>query len=101
VTARFGYTEPIDVRSGANGRRSSPRSPESPGSAGPVRRTSYGLFVSIFGARDVRLEDISDLVGRSSTPVTETACRHEIRHALTGGTPTVNRILKVNGAKSA
>ena len=40
-------------------------------------------FVSILSAHDVRLEDISDLVGHSSTPVTETVYRHEIRPALT------------------
>jgi hypothetical protein len=36
-------------------------------------------FVSILSAHDVRLEDISDLVGHSSTSVTETVYRHEIR----------------------
>jgi hypothetical protein len=35
--------------------------------------------VSILSAHDVRLEDISDLVGRSGTSVTETVYRHEIR----------------------
>ncbi|MGD0935852.1 MAG: tyrosine-type recombinase/integrase [Streptosporangiaceae bacterium] len=40
-------------------------------------------FVSILSAHDVRLEDISDLVGHSSTSVTETVYRHEIRPALT------------------
>ena len=33
-------------------------------------------FVSILSAHDVRLEDISDLVGHSSTSVTETVYRH-------------------------
>ena len=36
---------------------------------------------------DVRLEDISDLVGHSSTSVTETVYRHEIRPALTDAPP--------------
>jgi hypothetical protein len=40
-------------------------------------------FVSILSAHDVRLEDISDLVGHSSTSVTEMVYRHEIRPALT------------------
>jgi integrase len=48
-----------------------------------------------------RLEDISDLVGHSSTSVTETVYRHEIRPALTKGTTAMNRILKANATKSA
>ena len=51
-------------------------------------------FVSILGADDVRLEDISDLVGHSSTAVTETVYRREIRPALTDDATAVNRILK-------
>ena len=43
---------------------------------------------------DVRPEDISDLVGHSSTSVTETVYRHEIRPALTKGATAMNRILK-------
>ena len=34
-------------------------------------------LVSILSAHDVRLEDISDLAGHSSTSVTETVYRHE------------------------
>ena len=49
--------------------------------------------VSILSAHNVRLEDISDLVGHSSTSVTETVYRHEIRPALTDNTIAVNRIL--------
>jgi hypothetical protein len=48
-----------------------------------TRRELRHLFVSILSAHDVRLEDISDLVGHSSTSVTETVHRHEIRPALT------------------
>jgi integrase len=51
-------------------------------------------FVSILSAHDVRLEDISDLVGHSSTSVTETVYRHEIRPALTKGATAMNRILE-------
>ncbi len=40
-------------------------------------------FVSILSAHDVRLEDITDLVGHSSTSVTESVYRHAIRPALT------------------
>ena len=59
-------------------------------------------FVSLLSAHDVRLEDISDLVGHSSsTPVTETAYRHEIRPALTNNVTAVNRILKANATKLA
>jgi integrase len=56
-------------------------------------------FVS--SARDVRLEDISDLVGHSSTSITETVYRHEIRSALTDNGPAMNRILKANAAEVA
>jgi integrase len=48
-------------------------------------------FVPILSAHDVRLEDISDLVGHSSTSVTETVYRHEIRPALTDNATAVNR----------
>jgi integrase len=58
-------------------------------------------FVSILSAHDVRLEDISDLVGYSSTSVTETVYRHEIRPALTKGATAMNRILKANAGKPA
>ena len=58
-------------------------------------------FVSILSAHDVRLEDISDLVGHSSTAVTETVYRHEIRPALTKGATAMNRILKASAAKPA
>jgi len=58
-------------------------------------------FVSILSANDVRLEDISDLVGHSSTAVTETVHRHEIRPALTKGATAMNRILKAKVTQSA
>jgi hypothetical protein len=38
--------------------------------------------MSILSAHDVRLEGITDLVGHSSTSVTKTVYRHEIRPAL-------------------
>ena len=58
-------------------------------------------FVSILSAHDVRLEDISDLVGHSSTSVTETVYRHEIRPALTKGATAMNRILKAKATQPA
>ena len=58
-------------------------------------------FVSILSAHDVRLEDISDLVGHSSTSVTETVYRHEIRPALAKGATAMSRILKAKAAQSA
>jgi integrase len=48
-------------------------------------------FVSILSAHDVRLENISDLVGHTSISVTETVYRHEIRPALTDNATAVNR----------
>jgi integrase len=47
------------------------------------------------------LEDISELVGHSSTAVTETVYRHEIRPALIKGTTVMNRILKAKAAAPA
>ena len=59
-------------------------------------------FVSLLSAHDVRLEDISDLGGHSSsTPVTETVYRHEIRPAVTDNATAVNRILKANATELA
>jgi hypothetical protein len=40
-------------------------------------------------------------VGHSSTSVTETVYRHEIRPVLTKGATAMNRILKDNATKSA
>jgi hypothetical protein len=57
--------------------------------------------VSILSAHGVRLEDISDLVGHSSTSFTETVYRHEIRSALTDNAAAVNRILKANATELA
>ena len=65
-----------------------------PGSAGPGRPESYGSHSCPSSAHDVRLEDISNLVGHSSTSVTETAYRHEIRPALTKEATAMNRILE-------
>jgi integrase len=56
-------------------------------------------FVSILSASGVLIEDISDLVGHSSTSVTETVYRHEIRPALTTGATAMNKILKKKPAK--
>ena len=44
----------------------------------------------MLSAHDVRLEDISDLVGHSSTSVTEPVYRHEIRSMLTKGATAMN-----------
>ncbi len=55
--------------------------------------TTRGLrhsFVSILSGYHVRLEDITDLVGHSSTSVTETVYRHGIRPALTDNATAVN-----------
>ena len=57
--------------------------------------------MSILSAHDVRLEDISDLVGPSSTSVTETVYRHEIRPALTKEATAMNRILKAKVTQPA
>ncbi len=72
--------------------RSSRRSPAPRGSAGRGRPANCGTRSCPSGcAHDVRLEDIIDLVGHSSTSVTETVYRHEIRPALTDNATAVNR----------
>jgi integrase len=43
-----------------------------------VGREMRHSFVSVLSASGVRIEDISRLVGHSSTTVTETVYRHEI-----------------------
>jgi integrase len=48
-----------------------------------------------------RLEDISDLVGHSSTSATEPVYRHEIRSMLTEGATAMNRNLNAKAAKLA
>ena len=63
---------------------------------GSGRPANYGTRSCPSSAHDVRLEDISDLMGHSSTLVTETVYRHEIRPALTKGATAMNRILKAN-----
>ena len=57
--------------------------------------------VSILSAHDVRLEDISDLVGYSSTSVTETVYPHEIRPTPPKGATAMNRILRPRPRKPA
>ena len=52
----------------------------------------------MLSAHDVRHEDISDLVGHSSTSVTETVYGHEIRPALTEGATAMNRIMNAKVA---
>jgi integrase len=51
-------------------------------------------FVSLLSAHNVALEEIARLVGHSSTHVTETVYRHEIRPALTEGAVVMDKIFK-------
>ena len=81
-----------------------PREAHRPRQRGHERWTPRELrnsFVSILSAHDARLEDITDLVGHSSTSVTETVYRHEIRPAVTDNATAVNRILKANATELA
>ena len=71
-----------------------------PARRGRAPRELRHSFVSSC-AHDVRLKDITDLVGHSSTSVTETVYRHEIRPALTDSATAVNRILKANATELA
>jgi hypothetical protein len=56
-------------------------------------------LVRVHSQPHVRLEDISDLVGRSSKSVTGTVYRHEIRTSLTKGATAMNHSLKANAGK--
>ena len=60
-----------------------------------------GILLSTSCTHDVRLKDVSDLVGHSSTSVTETVYRDEIRPALTDNATAVNRTLKANATELA
>ena len=82
--------------------RSSRRSPAPArlGGAWTPRELRHS-FVSILSAHDVQLEDISDLVGHSSTSTPRRSTRHEIRSALTDNAAAVNRILKANATELA
>ncbi|TYB56812.1 site-specific integrase [Nonomuraea sp. PA05] len=51
-------------------------------------------FVSLLSAHKVTLEEIARLVGHSSTHVTETVYRQEIRPALTAGAVAMDKIFK-------
>ncbi len=53
----------------------------------------------MLSAHDVRHDDIGDLVGHSSTSVTEPVYRHEMRSMLTKGATAINRILKAKDAQ--
>jgi len=58
-------------------------------------------YASLLPGSQARLENISDLVGHTSTSVTEPVYRHEIRPALTDNATAVNRILKANATALA
>ncbi|MFI7419573.1 tyrosine-type recombinase/integrase [Nonomuraea sp. NPDC049684] len=51
-------------------------------------------FVSLLSAHDVAIEEIACIVGHSSTHVTETVYRQEIRPALTRGVVVMDKIFK-------
>ena len=64
---------------------------------GEVGHDLLQLVVDVFGVQlGFAGGDISDLVGHSSTSVTEMVYRHEIRPALTDNATAVNRTLKAN-----
>lgn len=68
---------------------------------GRCRGVAQAGVVSILSASGTRIEDISDLMGHSSTSVTETVYRHEIRPALTTGATAMDKILGKKRTKSA
>jgi integrase len=59
-------------------------------------------FVSIMSDNEVPIETISDLVGHSSTAVTDEVYRHQLKPVITKGAETMNTIFNSrNQAKSA
>jgi len=55
-------------------------------------------FVSLLSGNGMAIEDISRLVGHSSTLVTQTVYRHELRPVVTSGAEMMDRIFAY-GAK--
>jgi len=55
-------------------------------------------FVSLLPGNGMAIEDISRLVGHSSTLVTQTVYRHELRPVVTSGAEMMDRIF-ADGAK--
>ena len=51
-------------------------------------------FVSLLSASGMRIEDISRLVGHSSTAVTERVYRHELRPVLEEGAATMDQLVR-------
>lgn len=52
-------------------------------------------FVSLLSDNDIPLEEISRLVGHSSTAVTELVYRKQIRRVLQGGAVVMDRIFNI------
>lgn len=55
-------------------------------------------FVSLLSENGMAIEEISRLVGHSSTLVTQTVYRHELRPVVTSGAEMMDRIF-ADGAK--
>ena len=55
-------------------------------------------FVSIMSDREVRLEDIADLVGHTSTATTEEVYRHQLKPVITKGAETINTVFSMSNA---
>ena len=61
---------------------------------GPIIVSDALDFVSLLSSSGVPIEDISRLVGRVSTNVTEKVYRHELRPVMTRGAATMDQIFK-------
>ncbi len=57
-------------------------------------------FVSLLSASDVRIEDISRLVGHSGTAVTETVYRHQLHAVLDEGARAMDHIFPEHAGHS-
>lgn len=66
-----------------------------------VPRELRHSFVSIMSDNGVPIENIADLVGHSSTAVTEAVYRHQLKPVITKGAETMNTVLNQHQAKSA
>ena len=70
-------------------RRAAARGRASPGSG---RRASCATPLSLLSDNGMAIEEISRLVGHSSSNVTETVYRHQIRPVITVGAEAMDKI---------
>jgi integrase len=76
----------------SNYRRCSPPSPNERGWAVGIPHELRHSAVSLLSAAGLRLEDVADIVGRSSTRMTAEVYRHHVEPTITAGKAAMDRI---------